>query len=872
MADLQPPGLVTKRPAVTAGRWAALALLSLAMVACVAPVVRKSDLDQAGQLSQAGRNDAAESSLRAMLQPSREGQSLSAEDQLLVRARLVPLLENQGRLGEAIELAQLVHQDWLKRRGERAAHTIAALGNLGRLYAAVGRLQQALDAQQRSTRLAIEVLGSWHEVAVSARSNLAATYLRLGRLDEAIRLQEVAVDASRRTRGPQHPLTLVAMSNLSRTYLAASRPADALRQAEQAMQGLTQSAGRASPMALAATAPYVGALRQQGEHARALTLQQQLVADSSQTWGERHRFSLEQLSVLARLLAHAGRSSEALSLADRFVAGAEQVRSQPGLAREDRRALFSAYADDYRFFSALHGASGGLTDGFRLAELSKARTLLESLSEQSASRSAALPVEEQLTLAKLEQAIHEHEKLISESPETHQRATMMLRRDAELRTYESRISDLKSRYPKFAQLRDPRIVAATDLPGLVPAGGLYLGYIVRGTSVAAWTADERGALHFHDLGDVPHLTDAVEALRRVSSYRGGFRQLLSEEKLRVWQVPDGSIRLLDARALPPPGSTAVTREADLVRFLSARLLTPLAGMLRGRQKLIVSPDGALAQLPFELLELDGQRVLEAVDLHYTQSLSVYLMARDQQNAYRGMSRSKDLLALGNPAYEDSPEPASQRRATLRQQPLQSEHQLKEAKLAWASLPGTEEEVRLLQRLIPNSDTYLGLAASEATLQGIAARGELRNYRYLHFAVHGHLSTDNPSLSSLVLSQKDLADGTDGYVTAAEWPAYELRSDLTVLSACDTGLGQSVSGEGVMGLPFALFVAGNVNTVLSLWPVLDAVAPVFMEKFFARLQAGQSASQALMATKREMARAPQTRHPANWAPFILVGAG
>ena len=149
---------------------------------------------------------------------------------------------------------------------------------------------------------------------------------------------------------------------------------------------------------------------------------------------------------------------------------------------------------------------------------------------------------------------------------------------------------------------------------------------------------------------------------------------------------------------------------------------------------------------------------------------------------------------------------------------------------------------------------------------------MQQYRYLHFAVHGNLSTKDPALSSLVLSQKNPAAGTDGYVTAAEWPGYDLRSDLTVLSACETGLGSNLSGEGVMGLPFALFVAGNVNTVLSLWPVFDEVTPIFMQRFFARLNAGKSASQALTETKREMAADPKTAHPSNWAPFILVGAG
>jgi len=858
-------------PVARGGR---LGLLAAAVVVagCITPVVRKADLDQASQLGQSGRHEAAETSLRAMLQPAQKGQQLSADDMLLVQSRLVPLLESQGRLGEAIELAQQVHQGWQERRGERSPNTIAALGNLGRLYAAVGRLPQALDAQQRSTRLAIEVLGSWHEVAVSARNNLAATYLKVGRAAEAVRLQEAALDGSRRTRGEQHPQTLAAMVNLARSYQAAKRHPDALATAERAMQGLSGAAGAQNPTTLAATAQYVAALQALGSHARALPLQEQLLGASVEAVGEQHRFTLEQMSTLARLYAGAGRGGDAIALAERFIGGAEKVRSQPGLARDDRRALFAAYADDYRFFSALHGRHGQLAPGFRLAELGKARTLLESMSEQAASRSRVLPADEQQALAKLEQALHEQEKALAESTDPRQRAALLPRRDAELRAYEAKVESLKQRFPKFAQLRDPPIVAAADLPGLVPAGAVFVGYTWRGDHVSAWTADERGELRFHDLGELPHLADAVEALRRVSSHLGGFRQLLAEDKLRVWRTPEGHFRLLDARAVPPAGSLAVQRESDLADHLGQRLLAPLAAVLRGARQWIVSPDGVLAQLPFELLGFDGARVLDRVELHTTQSLSVYALARAQQRAYRSLVRPRELLAIGNPVYDDAPQPAATRRATLRAQPLHSEHQLKEARLAWSPLPGTEREVRLLTRLIPNSDAYLRHDASEATLQRIAARGELRHYRYLHFAVHGHLSPDDPALSSLVLSQRDLAEGTDGYVTAAEWPAYELQSDLTVLSACDTGLGQNVSGEGVMGLPFALFVAGNVNTVLSLWPVLDEVAPAFMHRFFAKLQAGHSAVRALAETKREMAADPKTRHPANWAPFILVGAG
>ena len=113
-------------------------------------------------------------------------------------------------------------------------------------------------------------------------------------------------------------------------------------------------------------------------------------------------------------------------------------------------------------------------------------------------------------------------------------------------------------------------------------------------------------------------------------------------------------------------------------------------------------------------------------------------------------------------------------------------------------------------------------------------------------------------------------GTDGYITAAKWPSYELGSDLVVLSACETGLGKIVQGEGVMGLTYGFYVAGNKNTVLSLWPVVDESTAEFMRAFFNKLKAGMSQSAALSETKRDFLAGSRFQAPVFWAPFVLYG--
>jgi CHAT domain-containing protein len=149
-------------------------------------------------------------------------------------------------------------------------------------------------------------------------------------------------------------------------------------------------------------------------------------------------------------------------------------------------------------------------------------------------------------------------------------------------------------------------------------------------------------------------------------------------------------------------------------------------------------------------------------------------------------------------------------------------------------------------------------------------GRLKQFRFLHFAAHGYLNSALPMLSSVVLSQTEVTDVADGYVTAAEWVGYEINSDLIVLSACETGRGQELAGEGVMGLPYAMFVAGNRQAVLTLWRVVDDSAARFTGRFFKRVADGTDPQLALAQTKREFLKDPRRRDPVHWAPFVLYG--
>jgi len=190
---------------------------------------------------------------------------------------------------------------------------------------------------------------------------------------------------------------------------------------------------------------------------------------------------------------------------------------------------------------------------------------------------------------------------------------------------------------------------------------------------------------------------------------------------------------------------------------------------------------------------------------------------------------------------------------------------------WPSLPRAEEEVRGAARVFSSSLILNGSEGTEGRMRQLADSGELQRYRIVHFATHAFLSDRSASTSGVVMA--DVGTGpTEGIITAAEWPTYRLGADLVVLSACDTGLGRFFAGEGVVGLPTALLVAGSRSVIVTLWSVADESAADFMPRFYKRLKAGKSPAEALRETKLEFARSKGPySSPRHWAPYVLYGA-
>jgi CHAT domain-containing protein len=186
------------------------------------------------------------------------------------------------------------------------------------------------------------------------------------------------------------------------------------------------------------------------------------------------------------------------------------------------------------------------------------------------------------------------------------------------------------------------------------------------------------------------------------------------------------------------------------------------------------------------------------------------------------------------------------------------------------LPFTRQEA---ERILAAASAGANLKALDFRAnRGTATRAELGRYRYLHFATHGLLDSERPGLSALVLSLFDEeGNPQDGFLRAHEIYNLNLPAELVVLSACQTGLGKEIKGEGMVGLTRGFMYAGAARVVVSLWNVNDKATADLMAKFYQKmLKNGQRPAAALRSAQVEMWRQRQWQAPYYWAAFVLQG--
>jgi CHAT domain-containing protein len=326
------------------------------------------------------------------------------------------------------------------------------------------------------------------------------------------------------------------------------------------------------------------------------------------------------------------------------------------------------------------------------------------------------------------------------------------------------------------------------------------------------------------------------------------------------------------------------------KALSEMVLAPVAGRLTKRRLLVV-PDGALQYVPFAALPKPGASGAEllAATSEVVSLPSASTLAVLRHSIANRPPAPKTIAVLADPVFNSDDERVqaafSRNRVTRstaaiaqRTSVVKSEIKKSASESGWESDLLNMSRLRFTRR---EADAVVALAPADSRREQLdfeanlanAIKGDLSQYRIVHFATHGFLNSRHPELSGIVLSLIDeKGQEQDGFLRAHQIYDLKLPADLIVLSGCRTGLGKEIRGEGLIGLTRAFMHAGSARVLVSLWDVNDEATAELMRRFYTGLLGSEklSPAAALRAAQTSMSHDKRWSAPYYWAGFILQG--
>lgn len=730
--------------------------------------------------------------------------------------RLASLGMVHSQMGDyAAALARFERSLEVRRQAGDEAGGGSAHNGLGHVYLDLGRYDLAREAFARA--LALAEARSNTSAAAANLFNLALVDLAEERIEAGLATMARSLEAARQAQDREGQAS--ALDGLGVLERARGRDAVALEHFEAALL-LSQEIGvRATELDArterAKALLALGRAPEALEEARRATLLGTEVGLRDQLWPA-------QLA-LGRALEAQGDLAAARAAYEQAIALVEDLRAGVLGGDEAHPDFLARRIEPYERLLDLDLQAGHPVAALATAERARARALVDALvyGRQLASpaMTAAERAEEQRIERRLRALTRHAAAGAAAEPEVMGGETSP---SAELEAARRELVEFRARlYASHPELR-----------------------LARGGAPVATLADAAALLT--DAGSVA-LVYAASEQRTVLFVLERDAQLVPPVRLTTYRLP------LAGRALAQRvrDLRAAIAERDLGASAAARrlheaLVAPAARHLRGRQRLLIVPDGPLWELPFAALEnRAGQPLVERAALLLAPSLTALRELSRRPPAAAGPGRL-ELLAYANPASAGQP-----------------------------ALPEAERQVARLAAQVGPARALVrrGAEAREGAFKSEAGRARL-----IHVASHGVLDGDSPLFSYLALATEAPGAGQDGRLEARELLDLSLAADLVTLSACETALGRVQGGEGMVGLAWATLLAGARSLVVSQWRVEAGATARLMDAFYGRLLApGAAAGRrdtagALRAAMLQLRRDPRTRHPFYWAAFSALGSG
>ena len=773
----------------------------------------------------------------------------------------------------------------LRRAGSSRRKEADTLDNVGLVHTAMGEPRRALEYLEHS----LELRRATKDIQGEANTldNIGFAHAALSQLTEALDYYNRALPL-RRTVGDRRG-EAITLDNIGTVYASLLNPQKALEQHQRALE-LAQAVGDRHEEAFALAA--LGTVRALTGHAQEALEHYGKSLSAFQSLGDR-RLEARVRQSIAAVERDRGNLTEARHQMDAVLSIVEAIRAQV-VSPQLRLSFFASSQDAYEFYidllMRLHSqdpSKGYDAAALRISERARARGLLEMMSEFSVDiRQGVDPslLERERVLAQLLNAKGERLMRLVGQPEAQEQVAALKKEMNALEAdYQQVRGDIRQRSPRYAAITQPTPLGLREIQELLDPDTLLLEYSLGSERSHMWVVTHN-ALKSHAL---PGRAQIEKTARRLY-------ELITARSLRI------KGETLQRRRERISGADLQARA--VAGDLSRIILAPVASELRDKRLVIVA-DGALQYIPFAMLprpkvnqaspgvgEASSARVARATFNDYRPLIVEHeivslpsastLAVQRRELAGRQVAPNK-IAVIADPVFESTdarvrskpvgtPEPEQDNIGdTARTRTL--EHLTQQpGKLRIARLPYTRSEAKQILSVVAGvaNLSALDFKASRATVLG----GELHQYRYVHFATHGYLDSEKPGLSAIVLSLvNERGEQQDGFLRAQEIYNLSLRAELVVLSACQTGLGKEIKGEGLVGLTRGFMYAGASRIIVSMWNVSDKGTADLMSRLYrGMIKDGLRPTAALRAAQIELWKQKQWESPYYWAAFVQQG--
>jgi len=771
-----------------------------------------------------------------------------------------------GRLGRYSEAEPLflraleIRQNNLEEFDYKIAES---LNNLAAVYHVQKKYAEAEKIFKQVLNIFEKNYGEDHLATASILNNLGTVCFYRKKFSEAVSFHERALIIRGKLIGESSPVFAETLDNLAKVYKSQSNYFKAERFCSRALELRRNHLGKNHPESAQTLNNLAEIKIAQGKYNIAEKFHKQALSIRKKTLSENHPDIIESLNNLGHFFSLKNERKKAAEFyynalesleAASSIAGGEGY--SPQFRREQRRTC-------ERFLDSISEIeTQNVKKAFAAMELTRARNFLDQLSSVAATRFGNVGKSDISRIEKLRNEITEAETRLPEM---------------EISKLKSKLTELEKefakKYPRYNEFRTAELVDIAEFTkNILKPGEAILSFwegknnlyaVVIANGKTEFIADPLTNLRKRICEFINMLEDEApcEEYKKLSyslynDLVAPFIQNLDFEKTTsLFIIPHGILSAISFESLIITTNGSNFRELDYFFKKVPIAYVPSATVLRmirsGLADAEIIKDAHYPTLAFgDPIYTKSRAIKESENdsCEYTLNLQVknnlIMLVANDTSIGKKITRSIRLAPDGNASLEP--------------------------------LPGSRREVETIGNIfygtLTNNHIFTGGRVQESIVKKLNDSGELKKYRYIHFATHGFLPGDVAGLTEpcLALSIYGNNESEDGFLKMGEILGLDINAELITLSACHTGFVKPEEfNEGISGLARAFFYAGAKSLMISLWSIDDDATVNFMKNYYSKLHDGAPAVQALNFTRKKMLEG-EFAHPGLWAPFILTG--